>query len=140
MACTFSHKGFGTMAACWPGYATPLCTISPRYKCDERTAGLKSWNRLVRQCRRCADCRGGRSATTGDGSIRSCWRITGSARADSFTPLACAMPHALRHEIRTAPTGEAMRALLDEQVTLIKSIPEEAARRVHEWALEGSQS
>src|SRR5260364_1978 len=50
------------------------------------------------------------------------------------------MSRALRHEIRTAPTGEAMRALLDEQVTLIKSIPEEAARRVHEWALEGSQS
>src|SRR5260364_189567 len=43
------------------------------------------------------------------------------------------MSRALRHEIRTAPTGEAMRALLDEQVTLIKSIPEEAARRVHEW-------
>src|SRR5260364_188694 len=35
------------------------------------------------------------------------------------------MSRALRHEIRTAPTGEAMRALLDEQVTLIKSIPEE---------------
>src|SRR5260363_18491 len=50
------------------------------------------------------------------------------------------MSRALRHEIRTAPNGEAMRALLDEQVTLIKSIPEEAARRVHEWALEGSQS
>src|SRR5260363_9101 len=103
----FLHKGFGTMAACWPGYATPLCTISPRYKCDERTAGLKSCNRLVRQCRRCADCRGGRSATTGDGSIRSCWRITGSARADSFTPLACAMPHvcARSHNRRGASRG-----------------------------------
>lgn len=43
----------------------------------------------------------------------------------------------LRDEILNAPTGELMRALLDEQVTLIKSIPLEAAQRVHEWTIAG---
>jgi SPP1 gp7 family putative phage head morphogenesis protein len=45
----------------------------------------------------------------------------------------------LRREIETAPTGQLMRALMDEQVTLIKSIPLEAAARVHEWTLRGQQ-
>lgn len=48
---------------------------------------------------------------------------------------AAEMSSALRREIRTAPTGETMRALLAEQVTLIKSIPLEAAQRVHELTL-----
>lgn len=43
----------------------------------------------------------------------------------------------LRDEILNAPTGETMRALLDEQVALIKSIPLEAAQRVHQWTLAG---
>lgn len=48
---------------------------------------------------------------------------------------AAQMSEALRKEIRSAPTGEAMRELLAEQVTLIKSIPLEAAQRVHKLTL-----
>ncbi|WP_288074655.1 phage minor head protein [Pseudomonas sp.] len=47
------------------------------------------------------------------------------------------MGRALRDEIRNAPTGEALRGLMAEQVTLIKSIPLEAAKRVHELTLRG---
>ncbi|MEO0698264.1 MAG: phage head morphogenesis protein, partial [Pseudomonadota bacterium] len=43
----------------------------------------------------------------------------------------------LREEIRNAPTGQVMKALLAEQVTLIQSIPREAAQRVHELTLKG---
>lgn len=45
------------------------------------------------------------------------------------------MSLALRNEIRNAPTGEVMRMLLADQVTLIKSIPTDAAKRVHELTL-----
>jgi SPP1 gp7 family putative phage head morphogenesis protein len=44
------------------------------------------------------------------------------------------MSRALKDEIRTAPTGEALRRLLDEQVHLITSLPLDAAERVHEIA------
>lgn len=44
---------------------------------------------------------------------------------------------ALREEIRTAPTGAVMQALISEQVTLIKSLPLDAAKRVHELTLAG---
>lgn len=47
------------------------------------------------------------------------------------------MGRALRDEIRNAPTGEALRGLMAEQVTLIKSLPLEAAKRVHELTLRG---
>lgn len=47
------------------------------------------------------------------------------------------MAKALGEEIRNAPTGQAMRGLLSEQVTLIKSIPIEAAQRVHDLTLKG---
>lgn len=50
------------------------------------------------------------------------------------------LSRALRTEIRTAPTGAAMRALLAEQVTLIKSIPLDAAQRVHRLTLEGIEN
>jgi uncharacterized protein with gpF-like domain len=43
----------------------------------------------------------------------------------------------LREEIAEAPTGQIMQRLLDEQVTLITSLPLEAAQRVHELALRG---
>ncbi|WP_241510328.1 phage minor head protein [Burkholderia seminalis] len=46
------------------------------------------------------------------------------------------MSHALRDELRRAPTGETMRALMAEQVGLIKSIPLEAAERVHRLTIE----
>lgn len=44
---------------------------------------------------------------------------------------------ALRMEIERAPTGRIARELLEEQVTLIKSIPLEAAQRVHDWTIAG---
>ena len=40
-------------------------------------------------------------------------------------------------DIMTAPAGEIMRALLSEQVTLIKSMPLDAAQRVHDLTLKG---
>lgn len=42
----------------------------------------------------------------------------------------------LREELRSAPTGAAMRALMSEQVTLIKSLPIEAGQRVHKLVIE----
>lgn len=47
------------------------------------------------------------------------------------------MGRGLRQEIETAPTGRVMRERLDEQVSLIKSIPFEAAERVRKLANEG---
>lgn len=47
------------------------------------------------------------------------------------------MSRGLRLELRSAPTGEAMKALMAEQVALIKSIPLEAAQRVHRLTIEG---
>lgn len=44
---------------------------------------------------------------------------------------------ALGKEIQSAPTGEAMRKLMQEQVTLIKSIPLSAAQRVHDLTIKG---
>jgi SPP1 gp7 family putative phage head morphogenesis protein len=47
------------------------------------------------------------------------------------------MSRAIREEIETAPTGDILRKLQDEQVTLIKSLPIQAAQRVHDIALKG---
>lgn len=47
------------------------------------------------------------------------------------------LSRSLQLEIENAPTGQVMRGLLAEQVTLIRSIPLEAARRVHHLTLEG---
>lgn len=41
----------------------------------------------------------------------------------------------IRAEIRTAPTGDILRRLMAEQVKYIKSIPQDAARRVHHFAM-----
>lgn len=54
--------------------------------------------------------------------------------------LASDMSEAMREEIARAPTGEALRRLLDEQVTLITSIPLRAAERAHKLALEAVTS
>lgn len=43
----------------------------------------------------------------------------------------------VRKEILLAPTGQTMRRLMGEQVALIKSIPIEAAQRVHELTIKG---
>ena len=45
----------------------------------------------------------------------------------------------LQEEIKNAPTGKVMKELLDEQVTLIKSIPLAAAQRVHDLAIEATE-
>lgn len=44
--------------------------------------------------------------------------------------------HNLKKEIKAAPTGKIMQDLLEEQVTLIKSIPLDAAIRVHKLTIE----
>lgn len=43
----------------------------------------------------------------------------------------------LKKELDEAPTGFALQQFLNEQVTLIKSLPIEAAQRVHKLTLEG---
>jgi SPP1 gp7 family putative phage head morphogenesis protein len=43
----------------------------------------------------------------------------------------------LRKELDNAPTGQALSQFLDEQVTLIKSLPLEAGQRVHRLTQEG---
>ena len=45
------------------------------------------------------------------------------------------MGKALRNEILNAPTGEAFRQLMEQNVVLIKSIPIEAAQKVHEMVM-----
>jgi SPP1 gp7 family putative phage head morphogenesis protein len=47
------------------------------------------------------------------------------------------MRRGLLDEIRRAPTGAVMRDLMDDQVGLIKSLPTEAAERVHKWTMVG---
>ncbi|MFM0044114.1 phage head morphogenesis protein [Paraburkholderia sediminicola] len=54
--------------------------------------------------------------------------------------LAKDLSRGLREEIRNAPTGVVMRALLAEQVDLIQSIPREAGQRVHRLTLEGLEN
>lgn len=55
----------------------------------------------------------------------------------AWREMAKEMSRSLRMEIESAPIGEVMHALLAEQVTLIKSIPIEAAQRVHKLTIEG---
>jgi SPP1 gp7 family putative phage head morphogenesis protein len=43
----------------------------------------------------------------------------------------------LRREITTAPTGALLQGFMNEQVSLITSLPREAAQRVHELTLSG---
>jgi SPP1 gp7 family putative phage head morphogenesis protein len=50
------------------------------------------------------------------------------------------MGRELRREIMEAPTGRVMREALAEQVKLIKSLPTEAAERVHRLTIEGIQN
>lgn len=64
-----------------------------------------------------------------DNRDREAWRSTGLQISES-----------LRREILSAPTGETMRALLDQQVGLITSLPIEAAKRVHELTLKGLEN
>lgn len=56
--------------------------------------------------------------------------------ANAWAELSRTMGRELRKEIKNAPTGVAMRALMDEQVDLITSLPTHAARRVHSLTIE----
>jgi SPP1 gp7 family putative phage head morphogenesis protein len=57
-----------------------------------------------------------------------------------WADIAKTMSRALRQEILTAPTGIMLREMLAENVTLIRSLPLEAAQRVHVLTLEGLTS
>lgn len=59
---------------------------------------------------------------------------------ESWFSLGNAISVQLRHDLINAPIGERMRALLAEQVTLIKSLPIEAGERVHELTLKGLEN
>ena len=61
------------------------------------------------------------------------------ARRDKsdWAALAKEMSRALQREILDTPTGELFQQILDRQVTLISSLPLEAARRVHQLTLRG---
>ena len=50
------------------------------------------------------------------------------------------MSRSLAEEIRSAPTGEVTRQLLEDQVELITSLPLEAATRVHELAMRAMET
>lgn len=54
--------------------------------------------------------------------------------------LSAEMSQEIRREIASAPTGQILRKRLDEQVALIKSIPLNAAQRVHELTLRGLET
>lgn len=53
----------------------------------------------------------------------------------AWASYAKSMSRELQREIREAPTGFALQRLLDEQVSLITSLPLKAAQRVHEIAV-----
>lgn len=55
--------------------------------------------------------------------------------AKAWAEHSSAMGVALRKELASAPTGAILRKLMDEQVTLITSLPLDAAKRVHELTM-----
>lgn len=57
-----------------------------------------------------------------------------------WSMLSRGMSAELQREIASAPTGEILKRRLIEQVTLIKSIPLEAAQRVHDLTLLGLET
>ena len=58
----------------------------------------------------------------------------------SWFQVASRMGRELREELAAAPTGPTLRSLMNDQVTLIKSLPLEAAERVHRLAIEGIET
>lgn len=54
--------------------------------------------------------------------------------------VASRMGRELREELAAAPTGPTLHRLMGEQVTLITSLPLEAAQRVHRLAIEGIET
>jgi SPP1 gp7 family putative phage head morphogenesis protein len=65
---------------------------------------------------------------------RMLWDVS-RRNEQAWVELSKTMGRGIREEIASAPTGEALRLLMAEQVTLIKSLPLEAAQRVHELAI-----
>lgn len=58
----------------------------------------------------------------------------------AWRALARTMGRAVALELSSAPTGHVLQAALDRQVSLITSLPRDAARRVHELALRAASS
>lgn len=58
----------------------------------------------------------------------------------AWQTMAKELSRGLREEIRSAPTGRVMQQLLSEQVSLIQSIPLDAAQRVHRLTLESLEN
>ena len=56
----------------------------------------------------------------------------------SWSKMGLEISRALRKEIQSAPTGQALHKFLGEQVHLITSLPMQAAQRVHELTIEAS--
>lgn len=56
---------------------------------------------------------------------------------NNWTRLGKQINRSLRKELQDAPVGETLRRFMAEQVVLIKSLPMEAAERVHKMTLEG---
>ncbi len=56
---------------------------------------------------------------------------------DAWQRLGRAISSQLSHDIRRTPVGEYMRERLTDQVTLIQSLPIQAARRVHRLTMRG---
>lgn len=79
----------------------------------------------------------------GDWAAQTSMRMLDGVRREddaAWRVRAMQMRASLRDEILNAPTGDLMRALLDEQIALIKSIPIEAATRVHHWTMIGIEN
>lgn len=55
----------------------------------------------------------------------------------AWAELGRSVGRALRNEIQKAPTGQALRSRMAEQVDLITSLPLDAARRVHHLTIQG---
>ncbi len=71
---------------------------------------------------------------------RTAWRMLNDVNRrdlDTWRKLGQQISQQLHYDIKKTPLGGVMGALLAEQVTLIKSLPLEAAQRVHELTLKG---
>lgn len=90
-----------------------------------------------------------RNALTGYAQIIDGWAqlvaakfVAGAAREDelAWRARSATMRKELQREIRNAPTGATMRQLQADQVDLIKSIPLDAAKRVHRLTIAGIEN
>ena len=68
-------------------------------------------------------------------AMRMLWDVS-RRNEQAWVELSKTMGNALREEIYKAPTGATMQQLMRDQVSLITSLPLEAAERVHSLAIE----